>query len=46
MEKWQEEVKSSFVAEFARLAEELHFEPAERGEDEVLATAVVAGLTQ
>lgn len=46
MTTWNETFKSDLVAEMDALADELHLEPAEAGEDEVLATAVVAGLTR
>jgi len=46
MTKWNDTFKDDVVAELNRLVDELHLEPAEAGEDEVLATAVVAGLTR
>ena len=45
MTEWQSEFKDNVVAELDGLPEELHLEQAEAGEEEVLATAVVAGLT-
>ena len=46
MADWNDTFKGDVVAELNRLADELRLEPAEPGEDEVLATAVVAGLTR
>jgi len=45
MPKWNDTFKSNVVAELNRLADKLHLEPAETGEDNVLPTAVVSGLT-
>ena len=46
MTNWNNTVKSDVVAELDALADELHLASTEAGEEEVLATAVVVGLTR
>jgi len=45
MTKWNDAFKQDVVAELNTLADELHLDAAEAGEDDVLATAIVAGLS-